>query len=173
MTRHERSCSDHTRMAESTAEEKSSRRVGSGWKATKLQTGVGQMRCAAQGVPLPTCPPPPHSLHNTRRAPKVVCPVVPHNVPDTHSPITATCGNVFEVTVCVQSPARILQPTCLSAALPVASSVEVGSKAMVATGAVCIAFHRRVMPPSLQAHWASSSARLAVTNIWGEGAVQG
>ena len=36
--------------------------------------------------------------------------------------------------------------------LPVASSVEVGSNAMVATGAVCIAFHRRVTLPSCQAH---------------------
>lgn len=41
------------------------------------------------------------------------------------------------------NPARVL---------PVASSVEVGSKAMVATGAVCIAFHRRVTLPSRQAH---------------------
>lgn len=38
---------------------------------------------------------------------------------------------------------------------------------MAATGAVCIAFHRRTMLPSRQAHWASSSARVAVTSTWG------
>lgn len=82
----------------------------------------------------------------------MVCPIVPHNVPDTHSPITTACGNVFEVRglVCPKPCAR--QPAHLPAgALPVASSVEVGSKVMVATGAVCIAFHRRITLPSRQA----------------------
>lgn len=76
-----------------------------------------------------------------------------HNVPDTHSPITATCGNVFEVRG-VQNPCLCaLQHTHLAGSfLPVANSVEVVSKAMEATGAVCIAFHRRVTVPSRQAH---------------------
>lgn len=40
----------------------------------------------------------------------------------------------------------------LARVLPVANSVEVASKAMEATGAVWIAFHRRVTVPSRQAH---------------------
>lgn len=139
-------------------EEKSSRRAGSGWKATKLQAGgVGQVSCATLVV-LP-CPPALHwhSLYNTRRAPKVVCPVMPHNVPDAHSPVTATCGDVFEGKglECQKSPAAVLSSQHTHPAkgpLPVASSVETGSKAMLATGAVCTAFHRRLMLPSRQAH---------------------
>lgn len=73
-----------------------------------------------------------------------------HNVPDTYSPITATCGNVFEVRVYLVLCA--LQRIYLAAIVPVANSVEVASKAMEATGAVCIAFHRRVTVPSRQAH---------------------
>lgn len=45
-----------------------------------------------------------------------------------------------------------LQHTHLAGVLPVANSVEVASKAMEATGAVCIAFHRRMTVPSRQAH---------------------
>lgn len=44
------------------------------------------------------------------------------------------------------------QHTHLARVLPVANSVEVASKAMEATGAVWIAFHRRVTVPSRQAH---------------------
>lgn len=51
-----------------------------------------------------------------------------------------------------KAPASVPDTHLCCRALPVASSVEVGSKAMVATGAVCIAFHRRVMLPSRQAH---------------------
>lgn len=86
----------------------------------------------------------------------MVCPIVPHNIPDTHCPVTAACGDMFEVKglVCLKTPNCVPSrgPSRPARALPVASSVEVGSKAMVATGAVCIAFHRRVMLPSRQAH---------------------
>lgn len=84
----------------------------------------------------------------------MVCPIVLHDIPDTHSPITAACGNVFEVQgLYAQSPLPGSSCSLYPAGvLPVANSVEVGSKAMVATGAVCIAFHRRVMLPSCQAH---------------------
>lgn len=86
----------------------------------------------------------------------MVCPIVLYDVPDTHSPITAAYGNVFKVRelVCSKSSAHVPSswPTHPAGVQPVASSVEVGSKAMVATGAVCIAFHRRVMLPSRQAH---------------------
>lgn len=51
-----------------------------------------------------------------------------------------------------KAPASVPNTHLCCRALPVASSVEVGSKAMVATGAVCIAFHRRVTLPSRQAH---------------------
>lgn len=52
----------------------------------------------------------PYSLHDTWRAPEVVCPIVPHNVPDTHSPVTAACGNVFEVRGLVCPKPRARQP---------------------------------------------------------------
>lgn len=45
-----------------------------------------------------------------------------------------------------------LQHSHPAGVLPVANSVEVASKAMEATGAVCMAFHRRVTVPSRQAH---------------------
>lgn len=82
----------------------------------------------------------------------MVCPVMLHNVPNTYSPITAACRDVFEVKG-VQNPyLSVPQHTHLAGVLPVANSVEVASKAMEATGAVCIAFHRRVTVPSRQAH---------------------
>lgn len=56
------------------------------------------MSCATLAVmpprPTPRCP---DSLHDTRRAPKVVRPIVPHDVPDAHGPITAACGSGSEV----------------------------------------------------------------------------
>lgn len=51
--------------------------------------------------------------------------------------------------------------------VPVASSVAVGSKAMVATGAACTALQVRSQLGSLQRQRRSSSARLAVTSTWG------
>lgn len=97
-----------------------------------------------------------YSLHDTWGAPEVVCPIVLHNIPDAHSPITATCGNVLLVRGLVypKSPTHVPYswPTHPAGVLPVASSVEVESKAMVATGAVCTAFHKRVTLPSRQAH---------------------
>lgn len=73
-----------------------------------------------------------------------------HNVPDPYSPVTAACGDMFEVRV--DRVPCTLQPTHPAGVLPVANSVEVASKAMEATGAVCMAFHRRVTVPSRQAH---------------------
>lgn len=82
----------------------------------------------------------------------MVCPIMLHNVPDPYSSITAACRNVFEVKS-VRNPALVSpQHTHLAGVLPVANSVEVASKAMEATGAMCIAFHRRVTVPSRQAH---------------------
>lgn len=53
------------------------------------------------------------------------------------------------------------------AQVPVASRVAVGSKAMVATGAVCTARQVRSHRGSLQCQRRSSSARLPVTSTWG------
>lgn len=68
MARHDRSCSDHTRMLVSAAEENRSRRAGSGWKATKLQAGgVGLVSYATLTVtPHPPALRHPYSLYDTR-----------------------------------------------------------------------------------------------------------
>lgn len=58
----------------------------------------GAVSCVALAV-TPPAPAPhrPDSLHDARRAPKVVCPIAPHDVPDAHGPITAACGSGSEV----------------------------------------------------------------------------
>lgn len=52
--------------------------------------------------------------------------------------------------------------------IPVANSVEVESKTMVATGAMCTAFHVRTHLFSRQFHCFSSRARLPVTRTYGK-----
>lgn len=88
----------------------------------------------------------------------------------TSSPDRGTSGSCFQDDTC---PLPETDQHHRNWATPVASKVDVGSKAMLATGAVCTAFHVRLHVSDGQFHCCRSSDWEAVTRVWGKKKTRG